>query len=121
MLDSLFDPLLALIGGPKQLPLYLYFLPIPILLWLFWAEFRAAASRDPATGDRFLYPIDGLNSAVGKTYGWSIVVLTFTFYTGATAMVTRNDCDSVSGGAKHWRIIPGEWVCGSGGVEFIKR
>ena len=50
-----------------------------------------------------------------------IVILTFTFYTGATAMVTRNDCDSVSGGAKHWRIIPGEWVCGSGGVEFIQR
>src|SRR5439155_13761384 len=40
--------------------------------------FRAAASRDTATGDRFLYLIDGLNSAVGKTYGWSIVVLTCT-------------------------------------------
>jgi hypothetical protein len=50
-----------------------------------------------------------------------IVILTFTFYTGATAMVTRNNCDSVSNGVKHWRVIPGEWVCSSGGVEFLQR
>jgi len=78
MLDSLFDPLLALIGGPKQLPLFLYLLPIPILLWLFWAEFHAATGRDTPAAERVIHLIDGLNSAVGKTYGWSIVVLTFT-------------------------------------------
>ena len=50
-----------------------------------------------------------------------IVLLTFTFYTGAKAMITRNDCDSVSNGVKHWRVFPGEWVCNSGGVEFIQR
>jgi hypothetical protein len=50
-----------------------------------------------------------------------IILLVFTFYTGTRAMVTRNDCDSVSGGVKHWRIVPGEWICGSGGLEFSGR
>ena len=49
-----------------------------------------------------------------------IVLLVFTFYTGTKAMTTRNDCDSVSNGVKHWRIVPGEWVCSSGGVEFSR-
>jgi len=80
MLDAIFDPVFQLIGGPKQLPLYLLLLPIPILLWLFWAEFRAAAGRTSTTsaGERVLYLVDGLNSAIGKTYGWCIVILTFT-------------------------------------------
>ena len=73
-LDSVF----ALIGGPKQLPLYLLLAPIPILLWLFWEEFRAAAGREATPIDRVIYLVDGLNSAIGKTYGWCIVVLTFT-------------------------------------------
>ena len=47
-----------------------------------------------------------------------IGLLIFTFYTGTRAMVTRNDCDSVSGGVKHWRVIPGEWVCSSGRIEL---
>lgn len=47
-----------------------------------------------------------------------IVLLTFSFYSGAKAMTTRTDCDSVSGGVKHWRVIPGEWVCSSGGIEL---
>jgi hypothetical protein len=47
-----------------------------------------------------------------------ILLLVFTFYTGARAMLTRNDCDPVSGGVKHWRVVPGEWVCGPGGLEF---
>ncbi len=78
MLDALLDPIFGLIGGPKQLPLYLFLLPIPILLWLFWAEFRTAASRDSSRGEQLLHLIDGLNSAIGKTYGWCIVILTFT-------------------------------------------
>lgn len=78
MLDLLFDPLFRLIGGPKQLPLYLFLAPIPILLWLFWTEFRAATGRDTPAGERLLHLVDGLNSAVGKTYGWCIVILTFT-------------------------------------------
>jgi hypothetical protein len=47
-----------------------------------------------------------------------IIILTFAFYTGAKAMLTRSDCESVSRGVKHWRVIPGEWVCTSGGIEF---
>jgi hypothetical protein len=47
-----------------------------------------------------------------------IAVLVFAFYTGARAMLTRSDCNEVSGGVKHWRVIPGEWVCSEGGVEF---
>jgi TRAP-type mannitol/chloroaromatic compound transport system permease small subunit len=78
MLDTLFDPVFNLIGGPKQLPLYLFLLPIPILLWLFWAEYRVAASRDTAVGERVLHFVDGLSSAIGKTYGWCILILTFT-------------------------------------------
>jgi TRAP-type mannitol/chloroaromatic compound transport system permease small subunit len=77
-MDALFDPLFQLIGGPKQLPLYLLLLPIPILLWLFWAEFRAAAGRGTSRLQAFVYLVDGLNSAIGKTYGWCIVILTFT-------------------------------------------
>ena len=78
MLDALLDPLFSLIGGPKQLPLYLFILPIPILLWLFWAEVHAATTRETPAAERLLHLIDGLNSAIGKTYGWSIVILTFT-------------------------------------------
>src|SRR5262245_22489350 len=81
MFDAIFDPVFALIGGPKQLPLYLFLLPIPILLWLFWAEFRAAAGRTSGTstaGEQVLHLVDGLNSAIGKTYGWCILILTFT-------------------------------------------
>jgi hypothetical protein len=47
-----------------------------------------------------------------------ILVLAFTFYTGVRAMATKNDCDSVSNGVKHWKVIPGEWVCTSGTVSF---
>ena len=78
MLDSVFDPIFSLIGGPKQLPIYLFLLPIPILLWLFWSEFRAAAGRDTSFLEGIVYLVDGLNSAIGKTYGWCILVLTFT-------------------------------------------
>lgn len=49
-----------------------------------------------------------------------IVVLIFAFYTGAKAMATKNDCDSVSQGVKHWIVVPGEWVCTSGRVQFSK-
>jgi len=47
-----------------------------------------------------------------------ILVLVFLFYTGTRAMITRNDCDSVSNGVKHWKVVPGEWVCTSGTVTF---
>jgi TRAP-type mannitol/chloroaromatic compound transport system permease small subunit len=80
MLEFVFDPVFHLIGGPKQLPLYLFLAPIPILLWLFWAEFRTAVGRSSgvSAGEQLLYLVDGLNSAIGKTYGWCIVILTFT-------------------------------------------
>jgi len=78
MFDAIFDPVFRLIGGPKQLPLYLFLAPIPILLWLFWAEYRASSGRDTPVGEQLLHLVDGFNSAIGKTYGWCIVILTFT-------------------------------------------
>ena len=80
MLDVILDPLFRLTGGPKQLPLYLLLLPIPILLWLAWAEVRAVVGRtsDDSTLEQALHVVDGLNAAVGKTYAWCILVLTFT-------------------------------------------
>jgi TRAP-type mannitol/chloroaromatic compound transport system permease small subunit len=79
MLDF-FDPIFSLIGGPKQLPLYLLLLPIPILLWLAWAEVRAVVGRtsDDSALEQALHVVDGLSAAIGKTYAWSIVILTFT-------------------------------------------
>ena len=47
--DLILEPIFKLIGGAKQLPLYLFLVPIPILLWLFWAEFRAAVGRSAET------------------------------------------------------------------------
>jgi TRAP-type mannitol/chloroaromatic compound transport system permease small subunit len=69
-----------LIGGPKQLPLYAFLVPIPIVLWVFAAEFKDAVRRTPnaSTGERILYLVDSLSTAVGKTYGWAILILTFT-------------------------------------------
>ena len=73
------DQLLALVGGPKQLPLYAYLLPIPIVLWVFAAEVRSAlrGTASASGGERLLYFVDGWSAAVGKTFGWSIVILTF--------------------------------------------
>jgi TRAP-type mannitol/chloroaromatic compound transport system permease small subunit len=79
-LSQLVDSIVSLMGGPKQLPLYALLAPIPILLWLFWAELRTAVGRssgDPAV-EQVLHVVDGFNSAIGKTYGWCILVLTFT-------------------------------------------
>jgi TRAP-type mannitol/chloroaromatic compound transport system permease small subunit len=69
-----------LIGGPKQLPLYAYIAPIPIVLVMFWFEFQGALRRSPdaAAGERLLYLVDALSTAVGKTYAWSILILTLT-------------------------------------------
>ena len=70
----------ALIGGPKQLPLYALLAPIPIVIWMFGAEFKDAIRRTPdaSKGERLLYLVDSLSTAVGKTYGWAILILTFT-------------------------------------------
>jgi TRAP-type mannitol/chloroaromatic compound transport system permease small subunit len=79
-LSSIFDPLFNLIGGPKELPLYLYLVPIPFLLWQTWNEVRAVVGRrsgDPLL-EQALHVVDGWSAAVGKTYAWSIIVLTFT-------------------------------------------
>jgi TRAP-type mannitol/chloroaromatic compound transport system permease small subunit len=69
-----------LIGGPKQLPLFAFLVPIPIVLWVFAAEFKDAVRRTPnaSSGERLLYLVDSLSTAVGKTYGWCILILTFT-------------------------------------------
>jgi TRAP-type mannitol/chloroaromatic compound transport system permease small subunit len=73
---DLFD----LIGGPKQLPLYAYLAPVPIVVWMFAAEFKDAVRRTPnaSTGERLLYLVDSLSTAFGKTYAWCILILTFT-------------------------------------------
>jgi TRAP-type mannitol/chloroaromatic compound transport system permease small subunit len=69
-----------LIGGPRQLPLYAYLAPLPIVVLLFVAEFRAAVRRAPdaSAGERLLYLVDSLSTAFGKTYAWAILILTFT-------------------------------------------
>ena len=70
----------AFIGGPKQLPLLAYLAPIPIVIWMFASEFKDAVRRTPnaSTGERSLYLVDSLSTAFGKTYGWAILILTFT-------------------------------------------
>lgn len=75
-MSSIFD----LIGGARQLTLYALLLPIPLVLWAFWFEFRDARRRSPdATGtQRLLVTIDALSTAVGKTFGWCILILTLT-------------------------------------------
>ena len=74
------DYFFAPIGGPKQLPLYAFLLPIPIVLCVFAAEVRSAIRRTAhiSGAERLLYFVDGWSAAFGKTYGWAIVVLTFT-------------------------------------------
>lgn len=70
--------ILNLIGGPKQLPIYAFLASIPIVLVFFVIEFRAAVRRtaEARIGERFLYLIDALSAAVGKTFGWCILLLT---------------------------------------------
>src|SRR5262245_16777225 len=78
--DAIVDPLFRLIGGPKQLPLYLFLLPIPILLWLAWAEIRTVVGRTSHESglEQALHVVDGFSAAIGKTYAWCILILTFT-------------------------------------------
>ena len=73
------DSLFSVIGGPRQIPLYAYLAAVPILVWLFAIELRAALARTEAGGgaESILYAVDALSAAVGKTFGWSIVILTF--------------------------------------------
>lgn len=75
MADFLFN----IVSTPKQLPLYGMLLPIPIVLWVFRNELVDAQRLTPdATGvQRFLFSVDALSTAVGKTFGWCIVILTF--------------------------------------------
>jgi TRAP-type mannitol/chloroaromatic compound transport system permease small subunit len=49
-------------------------------LVLFFTEYRAAKGRGEARAgmERFFFAVDALSAAAGKTYGWSIVLLTFT-------------------------------------------
>jgi TRAP-type mannitol/chloroaromatic compound transport system permease small subunit len=74
-----FDVLFRLIGGPKQLPLYAFLAAVPILFWVFALELRASLRRtaNGAGAERLLYVVDALSSAFGKTFGWCIVILTF--------------------------------------------
>jgi TRAP-type mannitol/chloroaromatic compound transport system permease small subunit len=79
-LSQFFDSIFSLIGGPRQLPLYLLLAPIPILLWLAWAEIHTVVGRtsDDSALEQALHVVDGFSAAIGKTYAWSILVLTFT-------------------------------------------
>jgi TRAP-type mannitol/chloroaromatic compound transport system permease small subunit len=73
------DSLFALIDGPKQLPVYIYLATVPIVVAVFIAELADALRKtsNGAARDQFLYLVDALSAAVGKTFGWSIVILTF--------------------------------------------
>jgi TRAP-type mannitol/chloroaromatic compound transport system permease small subunit len=52
---------------------------LPVVLVLFGFELRSAMRRVANGGgvDRGLYAVDALSAAVGKTFGWSIFILTF--------------------------------------------
>jgi len=71
--------LFDLIGGPKQLPLYAFLAALPIVFVMFWFELRDALRRSAggAASDRLLYGVDALSAAAGKTFGWAILLLTF--------------------------------------------
>ena len=75
-----FNFLFGLIGGPKQLPLYAALATAPVLVWVFAAEFRSAMRRTASAGgaEQLLYAVDALSASFGKTFGWCILVLTFT-------------------------------------------
>jgi len=77
----MFDPqyLFDLIGGPKQLPLYAFLATIPILVLVFVSELKDALRRtaDNGGGGQALYVVDALSAAFGKTFGWCILLLTF--------------------------------------------
>src|SRR5437667_6281742 len=79
-LSQLIDSIFSLIGGAKQLPLFLLLIPIPIMLWLAWAEIHTVVGRtsDDSALEQALHVVDGFSAAIGKTYAWSILVLTFT-------------------------------------------
>lgn len=49
-----------------------------------------------------------------------IVLLTFSFYSGAKAMVTVDDCQGISGDKKAWVVFPPEWQCGASGVKLTR-
>jgi|SRR5262245_30982815 TRAP-type mannitol/chloroaromatic compound transport system permease small subunit len=74
-LQFLFD----LIGGARQLTLYALLAPIPIVVVVFLVELIAAQRRSSDGGaiQRVLLTVDVLSTAVGKTFSWSIVLLTF--------------------------------------------
>jgi TRAP-type mannitol/chloroaromatic compound transport system permease small subunit len=73
------DWLFSLIGGPKQLTLWAFIIAIPVLLAVFVNELRSTVARMPhdAGSGGVLYYVDALSAAFGKTFGWCIVVLTF--------------------------------------------
>ena len=77
-ISILFD----LIGGPKQLPLYAFLAadPDPVVGVLRPRSARRCGRHVERLGaaSRLLYVVDGLSAAVGKTFGWCILVLTFT-------------------------------------------
>ena len=73
-IQVLFD----LIGGPKQLPLYAFLPPIPSSSGVRGRASSAMRSRRRCHGERLLYVVDALSAAVGKTFGWCILILTFT-------------------------------------------
>jgi TRAP-type mannitol/chloroaromatic compound transport system permease small subunit len=79
-INSIANPIFDLIGGPKQLPFYLFIVPIPVLVWLAWLETRTVVGRtsDATALERVLHVVDGWSAAVGKTYAWCILILTFT-------------------------------------------
>jgi len=49
-----------------------------------------------------------------------ILILIFGFVSGTKAVITLDDCKGVSGGVKHWRVMPPEWVCSSGSFEWTR-
>jgi hypothetical protein len=48
----------------------------------------------------------------------AIVVLTFAFYSGATAGVTIDKCNGDEHAEKGWVVFPPHWQCGASGVKL---
>ena len=49
-----------------------------------------------------------------------ILVLIFGFVSGTKALITLDDCKTPTADVKHWRVMPPEWVCSTGGLEWTR-
>jgi hypothetical protein len=52
---------------------------------------------------------------------WGFVLaFVFASLSASRAAVNHDACMGVGDGSKHWRVLPPEWVCGHGGMEWSR-